>query len=132
MQWNYSCPQCGEWRVVEWGDRIDVRKCHRTGQAYTPPSPAQQHEAFVDNREWPTEMEDAVVAMKGDICTAPDCKTRYQTLDHHIPHTKGGRTSVENLNPMCKKHNQEKSDKDPAQWKVEYLMDQVLKKINKK
>ena len=132
MQWNYQCPRCGEWRVVDWVNRMDARKCHRTGQAYTPPSPAQQHNAFVDTHEWPAEMEEAVISAKGGVCTAPDCQTRYQTLDHHIPYAKGGRTSVENLNPMCNKHNQEKSDKNPSQWEAEHLIDQILKKIKRK
>ena len=25
MQWNYQCPRCGEWRIVDWGNRTDVR-----------------------------------------------------------------------------------------------------------
>lgn len=128
MQWNYICPRCGEWRMVEWSEREQERKCHRTGQAYAPPSPEQQHTAFVNTHEWPPQMEEAVIGAKGDICTAPQCQTHYQTLDHHIPYTKGGRTSVENLNPMCEKHNQEKSDKNPALWELECLVDQALKK----
>ena len=127
MKWNYQCPRCGEWRLIEWDDRDKQHKCHRSGQAYTPPTPQQQPIAYVDTHNWPDEMEDAVVDLKGDICNAPGCQTKYQTLDHHVPHSKSGRTSVENLNPMCKKHNQEKSDKSPKKWNFDFLMDEILK-----
>lgn len=116
MNWHYKCPLCGEWRTVPWVEREQQRNCHQDGRTYYPPSPAKDHRAYVDTHDWPTEMEETVVAVRGSMCTVPNCNRQAQTLDHRVAWTKGGRTSVENLFPMCTKHNQEKGDQDYQSW----------------
>ena len=61
-------------------------------------------------------MEDVVVVEKGDQCTAPGCEEARETLDHRVPFANGGRTSVENLFPMCHDHNLSKQDSDYDDW----------------
>lgn len=116
MKWHYVCPKCGERRTVEWDDRDSSRICHKTKQSYTPPTPAEQFDGYVDTHEWPVEMEDVVVRVKGKSCTVPGCQQRYQTLDHRVPWSKAGKTSVNNLFPMCNEHNQSKSDSTYETW----------------
>ncbi len=124
MMWNYRCPVCGEWRRADWQKRTQKHTCHKTKQSYLPPEPIHQHDAYVDTHEWPKEMEDVVAALKGNRCTAAGCNKPSETLDHHIPWSDGGRTSVENLNPMCNKHNQEKGDKDPNEWMLDRIFNE--------
>lgn len=110
MIYNYICPGCGWWRIVGWRERAERRKCHLTGRLYVPPSPTYQHYAFVDSHEWPLEMEVAALAARGKSCTVPGCFRLASTLDHRIPWSKGGVTSVLNLHPMCEQHNLAKGD----------------------
>lgn len=116
MKWNYKCPKCNEWRHIEWSKRSQSYTCHNTYQTYYPPTPSEQHDAFVDTHDWPNEMETVVVQEKGNKCTVPGCKKNYETLDHRIPFSKVGKTSVSNLFPMCEAHNQSKGDKDYVAW----------------
>ena len=125
MKWNYRCPVCTEWRRIDWEKREKRHTCHKTEKSYMPPGPADQHDAYVDTYNWPKEMEDVVVQLKGKTCTAIGCGKPYETLDHHIPWSGGGRTSVENLTPMCNKHNQEKSDKDPDEWMLDRIFNEI-------
>lgn len=83
--------------------------------------PSQQYDAYVDTHEWPKEMEAVVVALRRRICTAPGCAKAYETLDHRIPWSKGGPTSVANLFPMCTQHNLEKGNTDYAKWVMIFL-----------
>jgi len=116
MKWNYKCPKCNQWRSVEWSERNGSFNCHVNQATYTPPSPSQQHDAYVDEHDWPDEIEKVVVSVKGKNCTVPGCSKSYETLDHRIPWSKGGHTSVSNLFPMCNKHNQSKGDSNYSEW----------------
>jgi 5-methylcytosine-specific restriction endonuclease McrA len=116
MKYNYVCPRCNQWREIEWADVDKTFQCHSTKQDYLPPRPAQQPGAFVDQHEWPSEMETAVIKMKGTKCCVPGCSKKYETLDHRIAWSKGGKTSVENLWPMCVEHNSSKGDTDWNTW----------------
>lgn len=117
MIWHYVCPECGEWRRVEWADRNNSYICHKdTTKSYVPPTPKEQTAAYVDTHEWPQEIEDAVVYFKGLECTVPGCYHKAETLDHRVAWNNGGKTSVNNLFPMCNSHNQSKSDKVYEEW----------------
>jgi 5-methylcytosine-specific restriction endonuclease McrA len=116
MKWNYICPKCQIWRKIEWDSRQAIFNCHNTNESYSPPTPSQQHIAYFDTREWPSEMETVVVNLKGKKCTVPGCNKDYESLDHRIAYANGGKTSVENLFPMCTDHNSSKGDKDYETW----------------
>jgi len=116
MNWNYKCPECNEWGEIDWLKKDDSYRCHKTKETYNPPIPSEQHEAYVDTRKWPKKMETVVTNIKGKKCTVPGCKKDYETLDHRIAYTKGGRTSVSNLFPMCEEHNLSKGEKDYSTW----------------
>jgi len=118
MDWTYFCRKCKQQITVAWSDRGNYQLCPNRSCAdvASPPAPADQHDAFVDTHNWPQEMEDVVVAEKGDRCTAPGCNATYETLDHRIPHSQNGPTSVDNLWPMCNHHNQSKGDTDYDTW----------------
>jgi hypothetical protein len=90
--------------------------CHACKTNHLPPKPSSQHDAFVDTHDWPSEMETAATNFKGKKCTVPGCGKNYETLDHRIAYSNHGKTSVENLYPMCKDHNQSKGDKDYYSW----------------
>ena len=116
MKWCYRCPKCNEWGCVDWEKREKSFSCHACKQSHVPPTPSQDHQAYVDTHDWPEEMEAVVVALKGKKCTVPNCPRNYDTLDHRIPYSKGGKTSVSNLYPMCNLHNESKGDSDYYQW----------------
>jgi 5-methylcytosine-specific restriction endonuclease McrA len=116
MKWHYKCLKCGEWRSIEWETRDKEKECHKSKEGYMAPTPSNQPDAHVDTHEWPQDMEDAVVASKGNNCSVPGCKKNAETLDHRVPFSKGGRTSVTNLYPMCIEHNQSKNDSDYSEW----------------
>ncbi|MBI5645603.1 MAG: HNH endonuclease [Ignavibacteriae bacterium] len=80
------------------------------------PSPFSNPSAYVDTHNWPADMEAAVIKTKGNTCVVSGCGVRYETLDHIVPWSKGGRTSVENLQPMCNAHNSSKGDTDYPVW----------------
>jgi hypothetical protein len=123
MKWNYICPKCKNWRNINWESRGSTYDCHKTKESYIPPTPSQQHYAYVDTHDWPKEMEAVVIDLKGGKCTVPGCYKDADTIDHRIAFINGGKTSVENLFPMCKDHNSSKGDKDYNAW---------LKEIGKK
>jgi len=118
MKWHYDCPNCVSESRCDWQGRTGDRPCGSCKVPYSPPSPASDGAAYVDTHEWPVEMEQAVHASRGRKCTVPGCSRDADTLDHHVPHAKGGRTSVNNLFPMCQPHNQSKGDQDYAIWLV--------------
>jgi 5-methylcytosine-specific restriction endonuclease McrA len=120
MIWNYKCPICGQWRSCNWEDRNNGKECHQYQRNYDVPTPAYQIDAFVDTHNWPVDMENAVVNLKGNKCTAPSCNKDYETLDHRIPYSNGGKTNVDNLFPMCNDCNQSKGDKNYLQWTLGY------------
>ena len=48
-----------------------------------------------------------------DLASTGPIREIMITLDHHIPKSKGGPNTVENLNPMCYPCNQHKKDTHP-------------------
>lgn len=116
MKWNYKCSICYSWGSIDWKDIDNTYTCHSCKKIHISPKPENQFFAFVDTREWPNEMEKTVINIKGNKCTVPGCKKDYGTLDHRIAFSQGGKTSVNNLFPMCIEHNQSKGDKDYSIW----------------
>lgn len=119
---NYRCLKCNKWRTIEWANREKILGCPDTKQDYVPPTPGQQNDAYVDTREWPNEMEQVVVSNKGRNCTVPGCNKAYETLDHRLAWSKGGKTSVKNLFPMCTVHNESKGDTAYYVWLVNRII----------
>lgn len=99
-----------------WEKRDKLYSCNNCNRSHHPPSPDEQHDAYVDTHEWPVEMEEAVYRLKGTKCTVPGCDKDAETLDHRVAWSKDGRTSVENLFPMCEEHNNSKKDSDYQTW----------------
>lgn len=118
MNWHFVCPNCNQWHYINWEKRMETFICPIEETEFIPPSPAQQHNAYVDTHIWPAEMEDAVVELKGNKCTVDGCDHCYETLDHHVAFSKGGKTSVFNLFPMCNKHNLSKGNLDYYLWRI--------------
>lgn len=117
MKWNYNCPRCNNHRVIEWAERQNSYLCHQNKElSYIPPTPAEQHSAYVDTHDWPSEMEQTVKALRGTKCTVPGCNKTGNTLDHRTAFSKGGKTCVANLYPMCTDHNLSKNDSDYDTW----------------
>jgi hypothetical protein len=104
MKWFFKCPVCGEWEETQWIKRNCLYECPTMKKIYYPPSPLEQIDAYVDTKHYPREIEEAVIKLKGRICTAPDCRNHYTLLIHKVPLSKGGTTSVENLIPVCYEH----------------------------
>lgn len=118
MKYAYRCPNCNTWNAIDWEDREMVFRCHKCNNRHNPPTPEEQHDAYVDQRNWPQEMGDAVYALRGKNCTVPGCNKRADTLDHRVAWNKGGKTSVENLHPMCQSHNSSKGDENYGIWLI--------------
>lgn len=118
MKWFFPCTACNEWHSFDWKDHGVESVCPTTKHIIIIPTPAIQLDGYVDTQEWPSEMEKVVVNLKGLMCTIPWCIKGYQTLDHRVPFSAGGRTSVDNLYPMCNEHNQSKGDADYHEWIV--------------
>ena len=119
MKYHFKRPCCNTSTFKEWGNCGKRFNCSQCGNVYKVPSPKEQPTAYVDTHEWPDLMEEQVYAAKGRVCTVPECSKRAETLDHRIAYSKGGKTSFENLWPMCEKHNQSKGDKDYQTWLYE-------------
>jgi len=118
MKWNYKCHDCSTWLFVEWEERGEMRSCPNCKNKHYVPRPEEEYEAYVDQHEWPQEMEDAVHILKGKTCIIKNCphKNATITLDHILAWDNRGKTSVENLQPMCQPHNSSKGTKDFKEW----------------
>jgi len=112
MKWHYWCPFCARPARTDWASRNKVLTCAQCGKNRVPPSPSEQHKAYVDTQDWPAEMEVAVRELRGNRCTIPGCIKPADTLDHRVSFSKKGRTSVANLFPMCTEHNLAKGDQN--------------------
>lgn len=121
MEWHYYCIHCLSWMHVDWVLRGQPFTCPICKSYDQIPFPSQQILAYVNEHRWPKDMENAVLELKGNKCTAPGCNKNYETLDHRLPFSNGGRTSVENLFPMCEEHNLSKGDKPFSKWEYEML-----------
>ncbi len=116
MQWHYNCPECGRPLQVEWEHLRAERVCSHCHKHHFPPTPAEDHLAYVGSDRWPKEVEEAVLALRGDACSVPGCFHMYATLVHKKPESCGGRTSVDNLLPMCAHHARAKGQQDYTEW----------------
>ncbi len=116
MLWHYTCPECGRPLQVEWDHLRTERVCGHCHKRHYPPTPAEDHLAYVGSDRWPKELEEAVVALRGDTCSVPGCFHMYTTLVHRKPESHGGHTSVDNLLPMCSQHARAKGQQDYAEW----------------
>lgn len=58
------------------------------------------------SREW-TELK----AKYGNKCIVPGCERTDVTIDHIVHLSKGGKHSIENIQPLCKFHNSSKHTK---------------------
>src|SRR5438105_2748013 len=104
MRWTYGCPKCGQILYADWASRKRLWICAFCRAPSYPPDPSEDHAAFVDSREPPQEVVDLVLELRGIGCTVPGCRQRAEVLDHRIAFARGGRTSIENLYPMCEAH----------------------------
>lgn len=91
------------------------KECKYPGAA---PSPAIQTNAWVTDRTPPEEMAEAARERNGrdGLCTVPTCRRLATVLDHRVAWTKGGKTCVRNLYPMCEEHHLSKGDSDYQDW----------------
>ncbi|MBE0573322.1 HNH endonuclease [Candidatus Dojkabacteria bacterium] len=58
---------------------------------------------------------DLVTSFFGDKCVYCGKKTKL-TMDHFIPVTSGGSTTLDNIVPACQKCNSSKSNHEPEKW----------------
>ena len=126
MRWYFKCGHCGSPTSTEWTTRTHLKLCRECKRRFRPPTPASDRDAFVDGRDPPDEMRAIVLRLKGRQCTTPGCKRSWDALDHRIPFSKGGRTSVNNLWPMCNQHNESKGDADYLSWLVRMVANKKL------
>ncbi len=116
MLWNYRCPNCGRPLAVEWSRHKDKTNCRHCRSKHYPPTPDEDHFAYISGAKWPLELEKIVVARKGSFCSAPNCFQPYQTLTLRQPLSKGGKLSLDNLIPVCAYHAREKGEQTYEEW----------------
>ena len=119
MIWHYNCPECGRETEADWKWLEKELLCPHCGVTHYPPTPHEDHYAYVDTPEWPPEIQEAVNALRGTVCAVPRCYRERSTLVHRKPLRLGGTTSVDNLVPMCAHHAESKSDRDYDEWLAE-------------
>jgi hypothetical protein len=119
MFWNYSCPECHKPTSVEWSQREAEVPCRRCTKLHYPPTPHEDHYAYVDELKWPPEIEEAVISIRGAICAVPGCYGEHTTLVFRVPPSAGGQTSVDNLLPVCARHAVSKGNRPWDEWIVE-------------
>jgi 5-methylcytosine-specific restriction endonuclease McrA len=96
---------------------------------HVPPSPMFDTQAWVETRDAPYEMTRAAFLLHGRVvfgkhmCTVPGCTREATLLDHRVafdgsatPEDNPGKTSVENLYPMCPECDHGKGDGDYEAW----------------
>ncbi|MFO7650723.1 MAG: HNH endonuclease signature motif containing protein [bacterium] len=116
MYWHYDCPDCGSPTYVDWEKLPHEAKCQRCGEHHYPPTPAEDHYAYVDEKQYPQDIHDVVLSLRGATCIVPGCYDEAASLAHKKPFRNGGRTSVDNLVPMCARHAQSKGEHEYDEW----------------
>jgi hypothetical protein len=116
MLWNYDCPNCHRPTAVDWRLREGEVVCHLCERNHYPPTPHEDRYAYVDEEKWPAEMEEAVVALRGTICSVPGCYRERAKLVLRQSLKAGGRMSVDNLMPMCERHAASKGERNYDEW----------------
>jgi len=116
MTWHYDCPDCGKPVSVFWDKLTEEKTCPECHKTHFPPTPGEDQDAYVATDKWPQDMEAAVIALRGTVCSIPGCFHEYHTLVHRHPSAKGGRTCVSNLVQLCKKHARDKGEQEYDEW----------------
>ncbi len=116
MLWYYRCPSCGRELDIDWDFHREEAICNHCHQRHYPPTPGEDHTAYFSGDRWPPEMTDAVISLRGTTCSVPGCFQNYTTLAHRRPLAEGGRTSVENLIPLCAEHARLKGLRNYDEW----------------
>jgi hypothetical protein len=119
MLWNYDCPECHRPTSVDWKQREAEALCRRCAKTHYPPTPHEDHDAYVDDVKWPPEIEEAVVSIRGAVCCVPGCYGEHATLIYRVPPSAGGKTSVDNLMPACKHHAETRGSRPWDEWMAE-------------
>lgn len=57
-----------------------------------------------------------VLARDGYVCQFGTCTARATTLDHLLPRSRGGTDTWQNLVAACRRCNNAKGDRTPAEW----------------
>ena len=126
MKYCYKCKYCGEFGCVEWENRTQSFNCHNCKKNHIPPNVKVDHDAYVDQHDWTEEMKEEVIRIHGKNCIVPWCSKTADTLDHILAWDNGGKTSVNNLQPMCKQHNSSKGNINYRNWLKEIENDPKL------
>lgn len=116
MTWHYNCPSCGGPMTVDWARHKDAVVCRKCRTRHYPPTPDEDHFAYIRGQKWPREMEQVVVTRRGTTCGVPGCFASYDTLILRKPISLGGRICVDNLVPVCFQHAREKGERDYDEW----------------
>jgi len=116
MNYCYDCPECRQPVRIDWAWLKEEIVCPHCNTSHYPPTPSEDPSAYVDSEHWPKEMETIVIARHGTTCAAPGCYQEYTTLVHRQPWSRGGRTCVSNLLPMCAEHARAKGEADFDEW----------------
>ena len=61
--------------------------------------------------EW-SAMRRRVLRRDGHLCQEPGCTAPAKVVDHIVPSAEGGRTVLENLQALCQKHSDEKTERE--------------------
>jgi len=116
MLWHYNCPNCGQPLAVEWMRHKEETVCRKCRTKHYPPTPDEDHFAYIGGTKWPPEIEQVVIAHKGSVCSAPGCYRQYNTLTLRKPISQGGKISIDNLIPVCTHHARDKGEMDYEDW----------------
>lgn len=116
MDWHYNCPNCGTPIKTEWDPTPREASCPSCRKRHFPPTPSEDHLAYVGSDHWPRDIEEVVIALRGAVCSVAGCFHEHTTLVHRRPVTRGGHTSVDNLLPMCAHHARELGLQDYDEW----------------
>lgn len=116
MDWHYKCPNCGSSVKTEWEKARHEVVCPHCRHRHFPPTPSEDHTAYVGSDRWPKDIEEVVLALRGTSCSVRECFREHTTLVHRRSATKGGHTSVDNLLPMCAHHAREMGLEDYDDW----------------
>jgi 5-methylcytosine-specific restriction endonuclease McrA len=58
-----------------------------------------------------------VLALHGMTCLFPGCESLEVEMDHVVPLSLGGTHTLDNLQPLCRKHNASKSNRSCADYR---------------
>lgn len=83
-------------------DQADAERSVLTGEDARSPRP---------------EVRQAVIARDGFTCRYCGCDVDVPHLDHVIPFSRGGKTTIENLVVSCRSCNASKKDRDLSGWR---------------